>query len=72
MYWDGGVVSVVNSSGRSSRGPGFYSQTPRGGSQPNVIPVPEDLTPSGLREHQVNTEVHASKTPTHIKGKRSE
>jgi hypothetical protein len=46
--------SVVKSTGCSSRGPGFNSHLPHGGSQLSITPVPEDLIPSGLHRHQAH------------------
>ena len=44
----------------------FGSQHPRGGSQPLIIPIPEDLTPSsnlhGHWAHKWCTNIHAGKT----------
>ena len=50
--------SAVRSTGCSSRGPGFNSQNPHGGSQLSVAPIPGDQAPSDTNE---------SKTPVYMK-----
>lgn len=45
----------------SSRGPGFKSQHPHGGSQLSVTPVPVDLIPQHMHPCSQNTNVHKRK-----------
>jgi hypothetical protein len=52
---------VVKSTGCPSRGPGFNSQHPHGGSQVSVSPVPGDLTPSHRYTCRQNTNTHTIK-----------
>lgn len=48
--------SVVKNTCCSYRGHGFKSQHPSDGSEPSIIPVPDDLMPSSdLQGHQAHT-----------------
>lgn len=61
--------SEAKLTGCSSRGSGFSAKYLHDGSQPSALPVPEDLTPSKLREHLAhtwNTCVHTDKAHIHI------
>jgi hypothetical protein len=65
--------SVFRSVGFSSKGPGFDSQHPHDSSQLCLTSDPGGMVPfSGLYKHQAYiwyTNIHAGKTPVHIKKK---
>jgi hypothetical protein len=64
IAWGCRYSSVVKSIGCSSRGPGFSSQYPHGGSQLHLTPFPGDLMPYfGLHGHGMHMPSH---THTHI------
>ena len=67
--WEDG--SVVKNIGCSSRGPGFSSQHPHGGSQLSITPVPGICHPlvasMGTRHKVVHTDIQTYKTLIHIK-----
>ena len=71
--WRGG--SAVKSTGCSSRGAGFNSQHPHGGSEPSVTPVPGDLDPPTPHMHAGKTPVNKIKITyllkTYVKKKKS-
>lgn len=58
---------VVKTAGYSSRGPGYDSKHPYGGSQPSITPVPGRVTPSSgfcyYQGHMWHTDTPEGKTP---------
>lgn len=61
-------VSVVKSTGRSSKGSGVDSQNIHGGSQLSVTPFPKDLMPSSSNQICMRyTGIHEGKAPYNIK-----
>jgi hypothetical protein len=61
------ISIAIESTDCSSNRPRVNSQHPHGGSQPSIIPVPGDLTPSHRHICSQNTNAHKIEINTFLK-----